>query len=65
MNNELTTTAELEETAGRAVTAATEQYEPTAGLLRVGNLVSAGGWVYRVRKVTNKDILIRPVGRKR
>ena len=34
---------------------------PEARPLRVGDKVRALGFVYRVRKVTNKDIVLRPV----
>lgn len=30
-------------------------------LLRVGDKVRALGFVYRVRKITNKDVVLRPV----
>lgn len=35
--------------------------KPEVRLLRVGDFVRALGLVYRVRKVTNKDIVMRPV----
>jgi hypothetical protein len=31
-------------------------------LLRVGDTIRANGYLYRVRKVTPKDIVIRPLG---
>lgn len=37
------------------------QATPEVRLLRVGDKVRALGLVYRVRKVTNKDIVLRPV----
>lgn len=34
---------------------------PEVRFLRVGDKVRALGLIYRVRKVTNKDVLLRPV----
>ena len=38
----------------------TKDAPPEARLLKVGDSVRALGHVYRVRKVTNKDIVLRP-----
>ena len=36
-----------------------EQFVPP-----VGSMVNMGGFVYRVRKITGKDLILRPVGNK-
>jgi len=35
---------------------------PSWPRLKIGDVINVRGWGYRVRKITKKDVILRPVG---